>query len=64
MPMAPNIAGNSELYLQKQLKAFRAGTRTDELMSVVAKGLSDADIGDLAAWYAAIEISVTPPDLP
>ncbi|MEX0759723.1 MAG: cytochrome c, partial [Tistlia sp.] len=64
MPMAPNIAGNNELYLQNQLKAFRSGARSNEMMSVVAKDLSDADIADLAAWYAAIEISVTLPDLP
>lgn len=64
MPMAPNIAGNDELYLQKQLKAFRSGTRTDEMMSVVAEGLTDADIADLAAWYAAIAITVIPPTLP
>ncbi len=62
MPMAPNIAGNNELYLRNQLEAFRSGKRTNEMMSVVAKGLSDQDIADLAAWYGAIEIEVTLPD--
>jgi cytochrome c553 len=27
-------------------------------MSVIAKPLSDAEIDDLAAWYASIQISV------
>lgn len=63
MPMAPNIAGNNELYLRNQLQAFRSGKRTNEMMSVVAQSLSDADIADLAAWYAAIEIEVTLPEL-
>jgi cytochrome c553 len=31
------------------------------MMSIVAKMLSDQDVADLAAYYAAIEISATPP---
>jgi cytochrome c553 len=31
-------------------------------MNVVAKGLSDADISDLAGYYAAIKISVELPE--
>lgn len=61
MPNVPNIAGESELYLVKQLKAFRSGERKDEQMAVVAKPLSDDDIANLAAWYAAIEFTVTAP---
>ena len=30
-------------------------------MSVVAQGLSDADIANLAAWYASIEITAKMP---
>jgi cytochrome c553 len=30
------------------------------MMSIVSQALSDADVADLAAYYAAIEISVTP----
>jgi cytochrome c553 len=58
VPDAPNIAGQTEPYLVTQLKAFKAGTRKSEAMSVVAASLSDRDIGDLAAYYSAIEISV------
>ena len=63
LPDAPHIAGESPIYLESQLKAFRDGTRTHQVMSVVAAGLSDEDIADLAAWYAAITITVEVPDL-
>jgi cytochrome c553 len=57
-PDAPNIAGQIEQYLAAQLQAFRSGLRKNEAMSVVAPSLSDKDIEDLAAYFAAIEISV------
>lgn len=61
LPEAPNLAGDPEPYLIKALTEFRDGTRKNELMSIVAKQLSDADIADLAAYYAAIEVTATPP---
>ncbi len=51
----PNLAGQQEQYLIKQLKAFREGERTDPLMSPMAKSLSDTDIEDLAAYYATLK---------
>lgn len=62
MPMAPNIAGSPAMYLEKQMKAFRAEERKDETMNVVAKPLSDADISDLAAWYSGLTVDVTVPN--
>lgn len=62
IPNAPNIAGQPELYLKAQLEAYRSGARVNEMMSVVAKDLSDADIENLVAWYAAIAITATEPD--
>ena len=61
-PFAPHIAGESPLYLRAQLEAFRSGKRKHDIMSIVAAGLSDDDISDLAAWYASIEISVRVPE--
>ena len=58
---APNIAGDSEIYLERQLKAYRSGERKHEQMSVIAEGLEDADIADLAAWYASIKITARMP---
>ncbi|MGA7995840.1 MAG: cytochrome c [Bradyrhizobium sp.] len=57
-PDAPNIAGQIEPYLVTQLQAFKSGLRKNDAMSVVAPSLSDKDIEDLAAYFAAIEISV------
>jgi len=57
VPDAPNLAGQVEGYLAAQLAAFKAGTRKSEAMNVVAASLSDADVADLAAYYAAIEIT-------
>lgn len=51
-PMYPNLAGQKEQYLAKQLKAFRDGQRQDPVMTAMAKPLSDADIDNLAAYYA------------
>jgi cytochrome c553 len=58
---AANIAGQLELYLIEQLKAYRKGERKNEQMSIVTEGLSDGDIADLAAYYSAIEIKVKVP---
>jgi cytochrome c553 len=60
-PEAPNLAGEAPIYIEKQLKAFRSGERKSEQMSIMAKDLTDQDIGDLAAWYAAIKVSAEPP---
>ncbi|MGK9171596.1 cytochrome c [Inquilinus limosus] len=62
IPEAPNLAGENEIYLQAQLHAFRTGQRQHEIMSIVAKDLTDEEIIDLAAWYAAIRIEATPPE--
>jgi cytochrome c553 len=58
VPEAPNLAGQVENYLIQQLRAFGSGARRSELMSVIAPTLSPQDIEDLAAYYAAIEITV------
>ena len=61
IPIAPNIAGESQVYLQTQLKAFRIGKRMHEMMSVIAEQLSDEDISDISAWYSSITITATMP---
>lgn len=55
IPMYPNLAGQKEAYLVKQLKDFIAGTRKDPVMSAMAAPLSDTDIADLSAYYANIK---------
>ncbi|MBE0622364.1 MAG: cytochrome c [Burkholderiales bacterium] len=61
LPGAPNLSGQQKEYLIQQLRAYRAGSRQDAQMNVVAKGLSDADIEHLADWYSSIKVSVEMP---
>ena len=62
-PEVPHIAGESDIYLIRQLRAFRSGKRTHAQMSIIAKDLSDEDIANLAAYYSAIKITVELPKL-
>ncbi len=58
---APSIAGQSEFYLSKALREFREGKRENEMMSVVARTLSDDEINDLAAYFSSFRIEVVKP---
>jgi len=60
-PEAPNLAGQIENYLAKSLGEYRSGERKNEMMTIVAKDLSEEDIGNLAAFYASIQVEVIPP---
>lgn len=61
MPNAPHLAGQPAIYLVEQLKNYRSGKRPHEVMGVIAKPLTDAEIEDLAAWYSSLQISVQAP---
>ena len=61
VPDAPHLAGQPALYVEAQLRNYRSGARRHEVMGLVAKPLDDADIADLAAWYASIRIEATLP---
>lgn len=54
IPMYPNLAGQKQMYLVDQLKAFRDGIRKNPVMSPMAAGLSDEDIDNLSAYYAGL----------
>ena len=62
-PEAPNLAGESAIYIEKQLVAFRSGERQHRQMTIIAKGLNDAEIKNLAAWYEAMKVTVELPNL-
>ena len=54
-PMWPNLAGQKQAYLASALKMYRDGRRQNNMMSAMAKNLSDADIENLAAYYANLK---------
>lgn len=58
---APNLAGETNIYIDTQLKAFKRGKRTHEIMSEVAADLTDEEIRAIADWYAAVKLTITPP---
>lgn len=50
----PNLAGLTAEYIAKQLTDFRQGTRKQPLMNTIAQGLSEQEIGQLAAYYGSL----------
>jgi cytochrome c553 len=58
VPDAPHIAGQIEGYLVTQLHAIKSGARKSEAMTVVASSLSDQDIENVSAYFAAIDLKV------
>jgi cytochrome c553 len=48
----PTIAGMPKAYLATQLKAFKAGERPATIMHQLSKGYSDAQIEQLASYFA------------
>lgn len=60
-PDAPNLAGQKEIYILRSFTAYKSGERKNEQMSIIAKSVGDADLADLAAYYAAIKITVEVP---
>ncbi len=58
---APNLAGQYPEVVIKQLRDFRSDKRSSPIMQGLAKGLSDVDIADLAAYYADLPKSRNAP---
>jgi cytochrome c553 len=55
---APNLAGETNIYIDTQLKAFRSGKRVHEVMTPIASELTDEEIRAAADWYAAVQIDI------
>ena len=60
-PLSSNLAGQSEVYLTRSIKAYQSGERKNEQMSVIAPSLSEEDIADLVAYFSSIKIKVEVP---
>ncbi len=54
LPEAPHIAGQVEQYLVKAMMDYKDGHRKNDMMSLIVPMLSEADIADLAAYYASL----------
>lgn len=53
-PLWPSLAGQQEVYLANQIRAFRDGERVEVTMQPFVANLTDQDVEDLAAFYAAL----------
>jgi len=51
----PAIAGMDEAKFIQAMKAYQSGERKNKKMMKAATALSDADIADLAAYYASLK---------
>lgn len=57
---APNLAGEVNIYIDTQLKAFRLGKRNHDIMSEIAADMTDEQIRAVADWFAQIELEIQP----
>jgi cytochrome c553 len=56
----PRLAGQSAVYLAKQLHDFASGVRDSALMTQLAKSMSSEQIADVAAYYANVNAPFPP----
>jgi cbb3-type cytochrome c oxidase subunit III len=61
-PLWPSLAGQNERYLADTLRAFKSGKRNDAIMAAQASLIADADIDDLAAYYATLTATLRTAD--
>ena len=52
-PNNPNLAGQHEQYLIKAINDYKSGKRDDAAMKAMVGTLSDDDVKNVAAYYAA-----------
>jgi cytochrome c553 len=53
IPINPTLAGQHPEYLYKQLRDYKSAARRNPIMAGMVAGLSDADMRNLAAYFAA-----------
>ena len=54
----PKLAGQSAVYIAKQLRDYKSGARANATMAAMVGGLSDQDMLDLAAWFSSQEVTL------
>lgn len=55
IPTYPNLAGQKPAYIVQQLKAFKSGERENAIMKPMATMLTEADMINVAAYYASLK---------
>lgn len=60
IPTFPVLAGQHEAYLYWELVEYKRGARPESSMTAQARTLSDADMRDLAAYFAAQTATAAP----
>lgn len=53
-PQYPNLRGQKAAYLEKQLKAYRSGSREAPDMARMARSLSDEEIAYIAEYFSSM----------
>ena len=51
--MIPHLAGQYAIYIAKQLRNFQTGERKHQIMSAMAMTINDAQLTDIAAYFAS-----------
>lgn len=54
-PEIPNLRGQKEMYIIKQIGDFKSGLRKNPIMSSMASGVSDEDAADIAAFFSGLK---------
>ncbi|MBK7023693.1 MAG: c-type cytochrome [Sulfuritalea sp.] len=53
---APKLAGQVPEYITKSLHDFKAGRRSNEVMSPQAQAVAEVDMADIAAWFSSQKV--------
>ncbi|MCX8048158.1 MAG: cytochrome c [Methylohalobius sp.] len=54
-PAYPNLAGQNAQYLVAAMKAYKDGSRNNPIMKPMVEALSEADLENIAAYYASLK---------
>jgi cytochrome c553 len=54
----PNLAGQNQAYLFKQLMAFKSGTRKNDVMREITRNLGEEEMQQFADYYSAFDVTI------
>lgn len=63
IPANPNLAGQHAKYLMRALMSYKNGGRKNPVMASMAAALSEQDIADIAAYFAAQPVQTATKEL-